>query len=493
MFLNNPSLVCPYSVPDGEGRERGLVEAVRRVVPAWSGVKDDEVSVAPLTGGITNVLFKLYGRGAEPPELIVRLFGLGTSLLIDREQENIVLSGMSRLDVGSPTFFGLFENGRIEGYLAARAVTPQELHDARIFPRVAAALGKLHSLGPRLQGLHNRAPALFPKLQRIFSLAREVSFPSSSGNEKKRAQLEALGLDEMQRRMETLRDELAKESSNATAATLSAGGVRLSRGQDSRDTEADTDTEALVLEDIAGAEMAATVLAYDHALCHNDLLSGNVLLALSTDIDAPLSHLPGPGPTLPSLGSAPTCGVTLIDFEYVDYNPRAYDLANHFCEFAGFDSDFDNQFPTRATREAYLTHYLDAAAAAAAAVSSTADADADADAGTGVGSDSGTGSVEGVVESASAAKKILAAWAHLRDPASAPAHAPASAAQLQQCFVAALDRVVCRFLRASHLFWGSWAVVQSSISTIDFDYLGYASLRFHGWELHSEWEARLLA
>jgi len=479
MFLNNPSLVCPFSVPDGEGRERGLAEAVRRVVPSWSGVKDDEVSVAPLTGGITNVLFKLTaGRGAEPSELIVRLFGLGTSLLIDREQENVVLSGMSRLDVGSPTFFGLFENGRIEGYLAARAVTPQELHDPRIFPRVAAALGKLHSLGPRLQGLKNRAPALFPKLQRIFSLAREVSFPSS-GNEKKQAQLEALGLDEMQRHMATLRDELDKENRNATAAMLAAEKARLSEDQSSPDSEADSDT-VLVLGDIAGAEAAATVLAYGHALCHNDLLSGNVLLALATDIDAPLSPLPGT--TLPSLGSAPTCGVTLIDFEYVDYNPRAYDLANHFCEFAGFDSDFANQFPTRATREAFLAHYLDSAAAAAAAAAAVC-SHPDEDAGTDIGS------VEGLVESVSSAR-ILAAWARLRDPASAPA---SEAAQLQQSFVAALDRVVCRFLRASHLFWGSWSVVQSSISTIDFDYLGYASMRFQGWALHCEWEVRLLA
>jgi hypothetical protein len=145
------------------------------------------------------------------------------------------------------------------------------------------------------------------------------------------------------------------------------------------------------------------------------------------------------------------------------------------------DSDFANQFPTRATREAFLAHYLDSAAAAAAAAAVCSHPDEDA------GTD--IGSVEGVVESVSSAR-ILAAWARLRDPASAPA---SEAAQLQQSFVAALDRVVCRFLRASHLFWGSWSVVQSSISTIDFDYLGYASMRFQGWALHCEWEARLLA
>ncbi|RYH20723.1 hypothetical protein EON65_22610 [archaeon] len=37
------------------------------------------------------------------------------------------------------------------------------------------------------------------------------------------------------------------------------------------------------------------------------------------------------------------------------------------------------------------------------------------------------------------------------------------------------------FCLASNLFWGSWAVVQSSLTTLDFDYIGYAKLRFDGY------------
>ncbi|OMJ11350.1 putative ethanolamine kinase A, partial [Smittium culicis] len=48
------------------------------------------------------------------------------------------------------------------------------------------------------------------------------------------------------------------------------------------------------------------------AFCHNDLLSGNVLLDDSKE----------------------QYKVTFIDYEYGSYNYRGYDIANHFCEYA---------------------------------------------------------------------------------------------------------------------------------------------------------------
>lgn len=37
---------------------------------------------------------------------------------------------------------------------------------------------------------------------------------------------------------------------------------------------------------------------------------------------------------------------------------------------------------------------------------------------------------------------------------------------------------------ASHIFWGTWSVVQASVSKLDFDYLDYARLRYHGYHYH---------
>uniref|UniRef100_A0A3B4F8Y0 ethanolamine kinase n=1 Tax=Pundamilia nyererei TaxID=303518 RepID=A0A3B4F8Y0_9CICH len=38
---------------------------------------------------------------------------------------------------------------------------------------------------------------------------------------------------------------------------------------------------------------------------------------------------------------------------------------------------------------------------------------------------------------------------------------------------------VNQFALASHFFWGLWALIQARFSTIDFDFLGYAVLRFN--------------
>jgi thiamine kinase-like enzyme len=51
--------------------------------------------------------------------------------------------------------------------------------------------------------------------------------------------------------------------------------------------------------------------AFETVLCHNDVLSGNVLLSETAVDEDPK--------------------ITLIDYEYSCYNYRAFDIANHFC------------------------------------------------------------------------------------------------------------------------------------------------------------------
>ena len=74
-------------------------------------------------------------------------------------------------------------------------------------------------------------------------------------------------------------------------------------------------------------------------LAHNDLLSGNILFNGQR--------------------------VRFIDFEYGASAPAAFDVANHFCEYAGFDSDFERGFPSREVREDFARHYLGSSAGAA--------------------------------------------------------------------------------------------------------------------------------
>lgn len=74
-----------------------------------------------------------------------------------------------------------------------------------------------------------------------------------------------------------------------------------------------------------------TRFAYQKVLCHNDLLSGNILLH-DTSATANEDNTPIISEDITS--STPSTNqrsCSLIDFEYSFYNYRAYDLANHFC------------------------------------------------------------------------------------------------------------------------------------------------------------------
>ena len=78
--------------------------------------------------------------------------------------------------------------------------------------------------------------------------------------------------------------------------------------------------------------------AFRLVLAHNDLLAGNILTNQEQD------------------------RVIFIDYEYGATSVAAFDVANHFCEYAGFDSDFASGFPARDARDDFIAHYLGARA-----------------------------------------------------------------------------------------------------------------------------------
>lgn len=49
----------------------------------------------------------------------------------------------------------------------------------------------------------------------------------------------------------------------------------------------------------------------------------------------------------------------LIDFEYAGPNYLAYDIGNHFCEFAGIDNVNYDLYPNEAVQKEWLTYYLE--------------------------------------------------------------------------------------------------------------------------------------
>jgi ethanolamine kinase len=158
--------------------------------------------------------------------------------------------------------------------------------------------------------------------------------------------------------------------------------------------------------------LVAALLALNSPLVwsHNDLLGPNIV------VDRRVQPAP----------------ISFIDYEYCSFNSRAFDFANHWCEFAGFELDY-SKIPSVETRKRYARHYLEELA--------RGDGNANGNGDNGNGNGSSTGSVT-------------------------------------DADVAALVTEATKFMLASHFFWATWGLVQAHVSAIDFDYMDYAQQRY---------------
>ncbi|KAM0918669.1 hypothetical protein ACQ4PT_008705 [Festuca glaucescens] len=147
------------------------------------------------------------------------------------------------------------------------------------------------------------------------------------------------------------------------------------------------------------AELEKALLGVDQgvAFCHNDLQYGNIMIYEETR------------------------QVTIIDYEYASFNPVAFDIANHFCEFAAdyhtatpHVMDF-TKYPDMDGQRRFIQTYL---------------------------SPSGENPSDTEVETL-------------------------------------LDSIA-KYTLASHLFWGLWGIISGHVNkNIDFEYKEYARQRFN--------------
>ena len=133
--------------------------------------------------------------------------------------------------------------------------------------------------------------------------------------------------------------------------------------------------------------------------CHNDLQHGNILL---TD----------------------TSRIVFIDYEYGGMNYAAYDIANHFCEWA---SDFTDDNPTP-----HLMNF--------------------------------TEKYPNSIEQVRFIRKYLGSDASDED-------------------IFNLIELVDKFKELSHLSWALWGIIQENNSKNDFDYLGYSLMRLEAMRI----------
>ena len=306
----------------------------------------------------------------------MRAYGNNTEILIDREREAKSHALLAERDL-APPLLARFENGLLYKFIRGRPTKPEDLIQEPIWRGVARRLAEWHA----------RLPVSAVKTKgTITNGMQQVPTNGADG-------------------INGIRDchIHSRQPTPNLWSVMQKWVVALpdsTEAQQSQKAQLQAELEKTFseLDTTEGPGSAGFVLG------HCDLLSGNVIIL----------------PTENGLKASSAQTVTFIDYEYATPCPAAFDIANHFAEWGGFDCNY-NMLPTRPIRRGFLQEYLEA-------------------------------------------------YRH---------HLPSHEKETFD-FETVLDHLeeqVNKYRGIPGLYWGIWALIQAEISEIDFDYSSYAKTR----------------
>jgi len=239
------------------------------------------LQVSTISGGISNALYKVECKDViQSNKLVVRVYGDNTEKFVDRKEEVGLMEALHKNGFG-PRVLGTFSNGRIESFLDLVCLQPDDIAKPIYVKNIAKTLGEFHLVSESWTHPKN-ALTPFERTKEWLQISKTLDFTEC-------------------KKM----DDLYK--------SLDVDGI---------------------LKEVEAVATASARLECPVVLCHNDLLSGNIMVDRDGD---DIRHM------------------TFIDFEYADWAPRGFDLGNHFCEYAGFDGDY-SRYP--ADPSMFVKEYL---------------------------------------------------------------------------------------------------------------------------------------
>jgi ethanolamine kinase len=372
-----------YSIPyiplyyDNEDPDASALKLVQTYAPEQWKDTNGEIKFKRFTEGITNCLTKATiecpGHTASEVDrnaILIRAYGKGTDVLIDRQRELNSHTLLASRGL-APSLLARFENGLMYKYVEGDVCVPEDLRKAEVYQQVAKRLGEWHG------GLPITAISSFPQMngktpgQKSSQATDKQPTPTPNTWTVVTQWIDALPSDTPEKAKK--QDDLRKEFESIVAK----------------------------FSDVPG------LFNKSYVFSHCDLLSGNVIVQRPTG----------------EAKSSCTYPVAFIDYEYTTPSPAAFDIANHFAEWAGFECDHA-AVPTKSQRRDFIHHY----------VSSFYD--------------------HVITENDNISVEI-----DLR---------------------AAIDQLyeqVDTFRGVPGFYWGVWSLIQATISQIDFDYASYAEIR----------------
>lgn len=396
---------------DSGDSDASALQLVTELRPEWKA-PGSRIEFVRFTEGITNTLLKAVNKieGVSKEEMdrdavLLRAYGNGTQVLIDRQRETENHELLMHYGL-APELLARFKNGMMYKFISGRATLPEDLRRPSVYLAVARRLAQWHATVPCLSSapahangvdgttndtshasVDDVAPGKPPP--NVWTVMQKwlLALPTETPEQRERQTM-------LQKELIRLIQDLSQRPG------LGKNGV--SFPQDMR-------VHVFVFSRMGAWTVSRSRFKRANArqlvFAHCDLLSGNVIVMPKGAVD---SH-------------ATEETVNFIDYEYATPSPAAFDLANHFAEWGGFDCDF-SVLPTRKQRLDFVQEYI------------------------------------------KAYFKLL------------PEHEKVASFD-EDAEVAKLFNEVDEFRGVPGFYWGIWALIQAQISQIDFDYADYAEVR----------------
>lgn len=329
------SFLCPHLLSGTATKERSGSDSH----------VSDPLRITPLLGGLSNELFVVETRNSPEaeengghharPTVLLRIHPEGEGI-VDREAENRLsawLSLQSRSNsscsgriLRAPTFYGRFENGRVEEFYPNHI--PLAYHDMQLYgPEAARLLASLHSMSPPPDVLAPTDPRIddaWPLIDCWYERAVRLSTARSEKNLRHAVHEDGGSIERIDKLLNSIRIEVSwlKETLKAKVRDHSSEKFGLER-----------------------------------VLTHMDAQPLNLLL----DVDN--CHDPGAQGDSSDLPN----GLKLIDYEYAGFNARVVDLGNTWCEYMDMNPsttrelsmEWECGYPTSEQQVSFLAAYLE--------------------------------------------------------------------------------------------------------------------------------------
>uniref|UniRef100_A0A671ML11 ethanolamine kinase n=1 Tax=Sinocyclocheilus anshuiensis TaxID=1608454 RepID=A0A671ML11_9TELE len=178
----------------------GILELLKKLRPEW---KPEDIQIKAFTEGITNQLMGCcVGSLMQDPILLVRVYGQMTELFMDRDKEMEMFRVLHKHGCG-PELYCSFTNGICYEFVKGVVLDDTLLRQPSVYRLIATEMGKIHSIKSGETG--NSSPVLWSRLSQFLNLVQSSDAPEQ---QKSSTHVEAPSLKIIIKEMEELKSHL---------------------------------------------------------------------------------------------------------------------------------------------------------------------------------------------------------------------------------------------------------------------------------------------